>query len=331
MKIDVLYTHEASPGWAPITHMARLAAESFGGKSLAFDSDYPARLRRLLDLRARKQGTSDAGLCAILRAPSEMLLLRRSEYFRKAYAFVAIWIIDSFRHEHLPPRRAFADLDFVGYMRPNDETVYRRMAGRRAHLLGWGSDVLRYGSERGDRGIDVLRVGRQPPEWDDDLATTNACKDFGLAFRGRPPLQTDPAKNQLCVMEAMSHARFVIAHSNVSAPSYYTHPTAEYLTARWTDALACGATVAGSQPNSDRSMTAILWPGATLHFDRIDLRHNLQALQAAKLEWTPGIARRNYLNALRRLDWRWRFKKIADQFGISFERLDAELGQLNPP
>jgi hypothetical protein len=89
MKIDVLYAHDTSPGWAPITHMARLAAFSFGGASLGLDSHFAGRLRRILDLRPRRRANSDAGLLAILRAPSELLLLRNSKPFRNDYAFVA--------------------------------------------------------------------------------------------------------------------------------------------------------------------------------------------------------------------------------------------------
>jgi hypothetical protein len=51
-------------------------------------------------------------------------------------------------------------------------------------------------------------------------------------------------------------------------------------------------------------------------------------LAAALEEWTPDMAVRNHRMALARLDWRWRFKVIADACGTRAERLASELGQL---
>jgi hypothetical protein len=49
-------------------------------------------------------------------------------------------------------------------------------------VLGWGSDVLGMGSGADKRAVDVLRLGRQPLEWDDDAVSGAACSDAGLRF-----------------------------------------------------------------------------------------------------------------------------------------------------
>jgi hypothetical protein len=121
-------------------------------------------------------------------------------------------------------------------------------------------------------------------------------------------------------------AKFTLAHSNLAAPDSYTHPTKDYITARWTDALASGSTVAGVPPLSDSDL--IDWPGALLPFDRIDLQHNLDAIVAAVSDWTPCWPRRNHLHALKRLDWRWRFDRLAKHLGITPTPLRSEINRL---
>ena len=71
-----------------------------------------------------------------------------------------------------------------------------------------------------------------------------------------------------------------------------------------------------------RSDLALLdWPEALLDFGTIDFQANMAMLREATAQWTPEVAKRNHLGALRRLDWRWRFKAIAhivnfDELGL---------------
>jgi hypothetical protein len=51
----------------------------------------------------------------------------------------------------------------------------------------------------------------------------------------------------------------------------------------------------------------------------------LQVVAAALRQWTPDMAATNYRMALMRLDWRWRFKTLAEIFGIHSVPLTREL------
>ena len=328
MGIDVAFVQDSSPGWAPVTHLGHLAARLFGGRALAL-SAAPSRTVRIINLRRRRTGPPSEALLAILRSPADVAQLRAMPEFRSGYRQVAAWVIDSFQHDWLPPAASLRDLDLIAVMRPNDEAVFARSAPGRVMVLGWGSDVLDMGSGADTRAVDVLRLGRQPPEWDDDAVSGGACSDAGLRFAGRPPLLDDPAANQRAIMAALAGARFVIAHSNLSAPAPYTHRSEEYITARWTDALACGAIVAGVQPRGDASMARLLWPGAVLDFDRIDLVHNVAALAEARATWGPEDAASNHLEALVRLDWRWRLTELLARLGLEIPpALEADLARL---
>ncbi len=328
MHIDVIFPGEGGQGWAPVSSLATLASRLFGGQTLTMSPSGRPRTLRLYNLRPRQHGTKDAVLLALLHVPSDLHALRASAAFRDGYRAVVVWIIDSYLHEHMLAPLAFRDIDILCYMRPNDEAPFRRAAGDRAMLMGWGADALLRGSGDPNRAFDLVRVGRQPAEWEDDDVTSAACKAVRLRFHGRPEFQEDPIENQYEVMRILRQSRFVVAHSNTAAPAPYTHPTQEYLTARWVDALACGTSVAGIPPRSDKSMQRLLWPEAILAFDRIDLRHNLAAIRAACDAWTPALAALNYRQSLLRLDWRWRLKALADRLSIVSPALEDELARI---
>jgi hypothetical protein len=315
MGVDIAFFHDDSPGWAPITYLGELSGRLLGGKIFHLPNN-PTRWRKLLDLRKRQTSACEDHLIAILRNPHDIDQLRALIQFRSGYRSVAVWIIDSFHHAWTPREVSLRDIDVVAVMRPNDEAVFARVAPRRTIVLGWGSDVLNLGCGESSRTLDVLRLGRQPEKWDDDSRSKIACQEAGLSFAGRPPSLPNPLDNQRAVMRALSNTRYVIAHSNLAAPASYTHRTEEYITARWTDALACGAIVAGVQPRGDKSMERLLWSGAVLDFDRIDLKHNIAALTEARAAWRPENAERNHKYALARLDWRWRLKELVERIGL---------------
>ena len=105
--------------------------------------------------------------------------------------------------------------------------------------------MLRLGSDHAERPCDLLRVGRQPETWSDDDRTAAAARRHALRFEGRPPSIDDPKEAQTLLMRQYASARYVLAFSNTMDPRRYTHTTRAYITGRWTDALACGAAVAG--------------------------------------------------------------------------------------
>ena len=82
-------------------------------------------------------------------------------------------------------------------------------------------------------------------------------------------MHADPVANQASLMERLSRAKFTLSFSNAVSPASYTHPTREYLTGRWTDALASGAVVAGIAP-ACAATAELLWPAATLELATVD-------------------------------------------------------------
>jgi hypothetical protein len=188
--------------------------------------------------------------------------------------------------------------------------------------------VLRLGSANPLRPVDLLRFGRQPPDWEDDPSNAHGCQSHELIFQGRPPIFNDASENEHALMGFLSETKFALAFSNRVSKSIQTHPTREYITGRWTDALAAGAIVAGIPPRSE-SVQSLLWPEALLDLATVNRDEGLEVIARAVREWTPSRARLNYLNSLERLDWRWRFKKLATVLALDASYLDTELTLLN--
>lgn len=309
--------------------LASLAARVFGGQVIEI-GPWPGRLRRVWNRRARPEGRGDDVLLALLYKSGDISRLRNSPAFRDPrYRAVVAWIVDSFHELSWVGQADFRGVDLICITRSNEYGYYRRAFGDRILALHWGADVLGCRFDPGPRALDVQRMGRQPVVWDDDGLTRQRLAAAGMTFAGRPPMHDDPAENQREVCRAYQKAKFVLAHSNLVDQTNYTHKTKEYVTGRWTDALACGACVAGVQPRSDETFRDILWPEATLDFGHVDLDRNIAMLREAVAAWTPERARHNHLMALRRLDWRHSLKRIADSMSIDSASLAEELAQID--
>ncbi|MEM9580713.1 MAG: hypothetical protein AAF891_08495 [Pseudomonadota bacterium] len=322
-----LYYHGREiSGWAPVSHMVQVAARLMGAHVVSTGNAVASRPKLAAEwLRPAPRGPAPGALY-VARSPAEARAFLCLPDFRRPRRFRALWIIDSFRTEELPSARLLRCFDLVAYCQSYDADIYHARAGDRALLLPWGTDALGLGSAAAERRYDVLRLGRQPDAWDDDAKTAAACGARGLRFHGRPPYPGFAKMHQALMQEWYAQTKFVVAHSNLAAPARYTHANKEYITARWTDALAAGAVVAGMQPHSDLGL--LDWPEATLDFDTIDLEANLDQLAQAAARWSPQVALRNHLGALERLDWRWRLKTLCDRLQITAPALENELATL---
>jgi hypothetical protein len=325
--MEIVYQDPGGVGYHPVLYMVRLAAELLDCKLTIVGKPELGPLSKVLALAPRGR-SGDPGL-VICRAPPEMSSIFAIEGWRRKYGRLVAWVFDSFWVDMAPRWVQFAKhFDQVFVTEQEDLDGWRRvLRGVPVEWLPWGSDVLRLGSPNPQRAVDLVRVGRQPPEWEDDAATAADAEARGLQFRGRPPGKDDPAENERVLMSAFSETKFTLSFSNAVNSTVYTHRAREYITARWTDALASGATVAGVPPRSP-GVSALLWPEALLDLGGVGRAAGLEVVANAVRAWSPARAERNWRMALERLDWRWRFEKLRDALGVRAPRLDAELATL---
>jgi len=325
--LTVLYGRPPGPGWNPVTLMARQAAFLLGGRyvEIVADTEY-TRLRAATGLLPRRRGR---GACLVIAPqPVHLSLLLRREYLLEGYDATLGWVIDSFlddRIPHMARGRGHFDQLFI----TDGELVedWARATRTPTSWLPWGADVLSMGPLRTVRPVDLQRIGRQPESWDDDQANAQAAAEAGIIYAGRPGFTVEPVGSQELMVDALARAKFALAFSNRHSPAAYTHPTHEYLTGRWTTALAAGASVAGIAPRC-RATTELLWDGALVEFESVDRREGLETLAAEISAWTPRRALVNRAEALRRLDWRWRYRELAALLGLVAPVLEADMDLL---
>lgn len=322
-------SHET--GWIPVLHMVNMFKHLTDAELHDISALNYSKIQKFIAVKKKRvRSGSDQGcvLCIAASAHSAKKFVHYMKQFR-GFSRAYLWIIDSFWTEHTQDNAEILKkyFDHIIYTQNFDDAFYQGLFGERALCLPWGSDALDLGSHSPERKYDILRIGRQPPEWDDDDRTRLLCEQRGLRFSGRPARHSfsEQAVGEL-MRDFYAASKFILAHSNVAAPAPYTHPTKAYITARWTDALACGAVIAGVPPEEDIGL--LDWPEALLRFPEIGLESGLDILAEAVSRWTPEIARRNHLEALKNLDWRWRFKTLADHIGLAFPALDRDVDRL---
>jgi hypothetical protein len=326
-SLQVVYLDPGSPGYHCVYYMARLAADLLNGELVVLRHRKIALIDKVMTILPR----SDHGLDCLLICPSpaDLSSILQIINWRQKYRMLIAWVFDSFWTQNIPRFARWAGVfDQVYVTEQEDLDTWRRMVHAPVEWLPWGSDVLRLGSDNPSRHFDLLRFGRQPLQWEDDFMTGSECDSRGVIFQGRPPMLKDASDNQLSLMNCLRNTKFALAFSNLASPNPQTHPIREYLTGRWTDALASGTIVAGIPPRSG-SVTSLLWPEALLDLGTVNQCDGLEVITGALRLWTPARARLNYLKSLERLDWRWRFKKLTELLGTHSDQLDKELTDLS--
>lgn len=326
-SIHVVYPDPGGEGFLCVHHMARLAAELLNGELIVVQPRNPTLTNKLSGILSPRK-RSRASCLLICPSPADLSSILLVQNWRKNYGRIVAWVWDSFWTEWIPPWvRASRIFDHVFVTEREDLNTWRQTLRAPVDWLPWGSDVLNFGSANPVRHLDLVRFGRQPKEWDDDSVNARVCKSSGLTFHGRPPSFSDATENERGLMGMLSNTKFALAFSNRANPTVQTHPEREYITGRWTDALASGTTVAGIPPRSE-SVQSLLWPEALLDIGTVDQAEGLKVIASAVQEWTPERARINYLRSLETFDWRWRIKTLAEALDIHSPELDAELVRL---
>ena len=331
MHLDVVQyvSPSADGGWGPVTHAARLAARLFGAE---FQPFHPAaeysRLWRAASLFPRP--IADGARLSIVSHPGDLLALRRPSLGSRRYELEAVWIFDAFWDDRLPRfARGGSSFDILFVTDQELVPLYAELTGVPVHWIPWGTDTRSMAGSAGARTTDVLRVGRQPSSWADDRASADSFARVGLSFEGRPPFGRDDQSSRSTLFAALSRSKMTLAWGNAHAPSDYTHPSREYISGRWTDAMACGTQVLGIPP--DCAAARLLPAEALVIPDGTEEGAVLAAASAATQAWTPDIAQRIRAHAVSHLDWRHRFDAIRTAMDIDAPRLDADLQALVTP
>lgn len=331
-SLDVITVGNATRGWGPIERLSTLAADVFSAPLITV----PARksVSRFFWAKAgvpRSKG-KDSGKSALLivGVPGQLFALLEDPLWLGRYEQVSVWVIDSFWNERIPKAvRGTKRIDWIWVTDSNDVPDWQSHFGNRVGVLPWGTDALGITTEYSatSKRIDLLRVGRQPLEYDDDALTLETASRLGIRFEGRPSFGTDEAESQRNLYRALATAKSVLAFSNLLDGSTYTHPTKEYVTGRWLDALASGAAIGGVFPSTETAMSLVPESGR-FAVNPQDRGRGLGEVKSWLQDWNEEKASVLRKHALAHLDWRHRLASIDAHFSIGSRQLNEELQQL---
>ena len=296
--------------------LVRLTARLLDARVIRLDERAPhTALQRGASAIPRFRSASSRGLLVITPNPAHLAQAARVRHWLPGHATIVAWVIDSFWTYRIARfTRTGRHFDHLFITDPGLRQEWAPLTDAPVSVLPWGADTLTFPLRDGDRSTDLLRVGRQPPAWDDDAATARLAVERGLRFQGRPPLDpADPACNYEHLRQAPLRSRFMLAFSNLVSPASYTHPTRDYLTGRWTDALAAGAVVVGAAPSGTLET---LWETATVEVSPTDPAAGLERIAELSGQWSPEAARAQQLLARQRLDWRHRLRTLCEVLEI---------------
>lgn len=325
---DLLYLSAGGTGWGPVDALVALAARVLEAELLVVaDNGEVSPAAKLSSLLPRRRGKGRR-LLVVAANPALLAYAARPRHWFPGYESVAAWVIDSFWTERIS-RFALAGRHFDHFFVTDKDLVayWQGVTSTPTSWLPWGTDTMAASIDvRSERAIDLLRLGRQPEAWDDDEMNQKEGTALGLRVGGRPPMGATGEANQQIVRDALADSKFVLAFHNLVSPAAYTHPTRSYVTARWTDALAAGATLVGAAPANAGD---ILWDGATVEISPTDRGAGLAAVRELVDGWSPEDAAYQRAQAQKLLDWRWRVAELVDVLGWGNQPLvDDELQQL---
>lgn len=323
-------TPDASGGWSPVLELAQLAARLWQTTPRYIHPTAPfGKLRQLASMAPRVRGEKPA-LLIIVSNPGDLLALADRRVLFGRFSRVGAWIIDSFWDDLIPRfARQTRNIDHLWITDHELLDHYRSTTGTPCDWAPWGTDALRLTRLPAvERDLDVLRLGRQPTLLDDDDAVRSALGEFGLSYEGRFPIQPTWQANQHAVHSRLARAKVVLASGNAASPAAYTHPRRDYISARFTDAIASGTPIAGQPPDCEAARRLLPERGL-VWLDLDSPTATIAALRAAVAEWTPELARALQDHALREMDWRHRLGQISAALAVTTPTLQREQQQLD--
>jgi hypothetical protein len=331
-QVAILDLVPPTQGWLPIKHLVSLLQHHLDADLIPAPQRRPALVNRLrfrhTSFRARgSDRTARSHLLVVAPRLENLARISALPHWRRRFGRISAWLIDSFWTDALSRPSGLGNIDHLFITWGGDLEAYRAEARGTVDWLPWGTDALGLGLAGGPRPIDVLRLGRQPAIWDDDAASAARLAAVGLHFAGRPGGDDAPTAYASLLGQHLAQTKSVLTQSNLVGEAAYTHPDKEYMTARWTDAFACGCIVAGAQPKGD-PLFARVTADAVLDFDPQAGDGGLSALSEALQGWTPERTRAIHHMALREFDWRWRIRDLVRRLELPTSRIDAEIAEI---
>jgi len=257
--------------------------------------------------------------------------------WRQDFAVVAAYVMDPWGAWNKWPPTVPRNLDcfFVPDVRVAEQ--YRAQHGVVARAVPMGADVMRFGSNRTGRPLDVVAYGRQARDYlrpieeafNDPRCARFIYHDTLVGGRTR-----SFRENRRLVWKLLHKSRCALAFDVLATPD--ERPGDRYrsiIPLRYYEAAAAGTAIVGVHPVVPEMQSQFDWPDATIGLPESP-REAVGFLEALLGDGPrlDAIHRRNHRQAWVRHDWRYRIRDMLTMLGLPLPpRLAAELAILAGP
>ncbi|MFW0184682.1 glycosyltransferase family 1 protein [Rothia sp. CCM 9418] len=330
-SLDLIVAVPDDAGWAIIRKASTLLGEYLGVTPHFVDVHSSLSRKTKLLAQVPKPSIGKKKALVIAYDPGQLNAIAQSHLFLRRYQEVYGWVIDSFWTERIPAiakqNRVYKKIFITDF---EDIVEWNKAGVKNVSCVPWGTDVWSNIEERLNihKSTDLLRVGRQPQAWDNDSITEQKAHSHHLHFEGRPPFGKNAQESERFLQESYQRAKVVLAFSNKVSPAPYTHPTKEYITGRWLDALSWGCFVAGRLPNTEvaRRFFAV---ESCWDISPHDVDEGLETISAQLLGKDDSSYHKNIIHALKNLDWRHRFQQLCQEMNVQSHTLVYDIQKID--
>jgi hypothetical protein len=269
---------------------------------------------------------------------AELEMVMSIPQWRQQFDCVVGYVFDAWHPEYYP--QAVRQLDHLFVPMPEIIPELQQAFGIPVSLLPFGTDALGQGSADAHRPIDLLSYGRIPPlHHQVFMQRFNTPGSQRLYYRLTPrPAQRFPQfapamqrsrEDTAYLYHVLRKTKLVLAYDTLY-PGMRQFPHS-FLTLRWFQGGATGCTIIGHRPTTPLADDLLDWPDSTIEFpedmeDCVEMIENL----LADRNRLHQISQRNYLQNLRRHDWRLRLQELLQRLGLeSPPQLRQQLEQIH--
>lgn len=289
---------------------------------------------RLRKGRYRKvDGLVDEGadlLIVVAMGPPALKMLNAIPRWRKRYGQVLAYVPDIYpQSEKMLDLSIVRDLDalFIGYSQMVDRVA--AMTPTPVHHLQQAADVLGGRPLRSEKPIGITAFGRQPAGLTAAIAQRFSELDSpSLAWwsPGTYPYSRTPELDRAGFLNVLRASRLTLCYRfEDTNPQQYRGVSP--FTARWFEAAAAGAAIAGSAPSCPEAGSPEAIQTIALSTDPLEAVSEIKVLLESEVP--REAARQNLALAANHHDWRHRAAQVLTTIGINIpSALVSELREL---
>lgn len=292
----------------------------------------PSTTQELAEFCQRQRNRGAQLFICVIHFGQLMRTLKAMPGWRKSFKGVHAYVMDGFlsprevearflRRRFSPMFRALRAMDTLFIPVRKDVEAMSRCFGVRVEYVPLAADVAQFGSDRGERGIDVNAYGRQNVEHVNRLADL-----YNLSSSGRSLHYTshfsfskinDFHRHRAFFWKMLSMSRIALAYDPMQVNPEGRFFPGSFVGQRWFESLAAGCVVVGFKPDCAETSELLDWEDATIECPRdtdsfVAFIENL----LDKPAYLEEVSRRNYRQMLLKHDWSYRIETIVRILGL---------------